>query len=177
MEVSANGGDTWARAHLGRDHGRFSFREFALDVPTTGPGSMVVMARATSRLGETQTESLVHNPAGYHHNVMQRLYLEMVYEEAPSMRTLIGVAVVAIALAASAQEPKVQLKEGPGRDKVNACFTCHSVDYIEMNSRFMNKAAWTASVNKMINAFAAPIDKADVEVIATYLARNYGTQD
>jgi hypothetical protein len=93
------------------------------------------------------------------------------------MRTLIGIVVAAIALAALAQESKVSLKEGPGRDKVNACFTCHSVDYIEMNSRFMDKAAWTASINKMINAFAAPIDKADVEVIATYLAQNYGTSN
>ena len=46
-----------------------------------------------------------------------------------------------------------------------------------MNSRFMDKAGWTASVNKMINAFGAPIAKADVEPIATYLAQNYGTQD
>ena len=30
-----------------------------------------------------------------------------------------------------------------------ACVACHSVDYIQMNSRFMDKAGWTASVNKM----------------------------
>ena len=73
------------------------------------------------------------------------------------MRTLIGVLSAAIAIAALAQESKVQLKEGPGREKANACLACHSVDYIQMNSRFMDKAAWTASVNKMINAFGAPI--------------------
>ncbi len=43
-----------------------------------------------------------------------------------------------------------------------------------MNSRFMNRAAWTASINKMINAFGAPIDTADVDAIASYLAQNYG---
>ena len=43
-------GDAGAqRAKLGRDHGRFSFREFSLSVPTKAPGTMVVMARATSR--------------------------------------------------------------------------------------------------------------------------------
>ena len=47
-------------------------------VPTASPGSMVVMARATSRNGQTQTERLVHNPAGYHHNVIQRLFIEIV---------------------------------------------------------------------------------------------------
>jgi hypothetical protein len=47
---------------------------------------------------------------------------------------------------------------------------------LTQTARFMNKAGWTASVNKMINAFGAPIDKADVETIATYLAQQYGVQ-
>jgi hypothetical protein len=90
------------------------------------------------------------------------------------MRVFIGICIAAIALAAVAQESTVRLKDGPGRDKANACLACHSVDYIVMNSRFRDKAAWTASVNKMINAFGAPIDKADVDAIAAYLAQNYG---
>jgi hypothetical protein len=84
-----------------------------------------------------------------------------------------GVALLAAGLAA-AQESKVQLKDGPGRDKANVCFACHSADYIQMNSRFLDKAGWTASVNKMINAFGAPVPKEDVETIASYLAQNYG---
>jgi mono/diheme cytochrome c family protein len=90
------------------------------------------------------------------------------------MRTLAAVMMAAVAVAAAAQESKVQLKEGPGRDKANACIACHSLDYIEMNSRFMDKTGWTASVNKMINVYGAPIDKADAEAIAEYLAQNYG---
>jgi len=78
VEISTDGGEHWQRAKLGRDHGRFSFREFSLIVPTKAPGTMVVMARATSRSGQTQTEQLSHNPAGYHHNVVQRLYVEIV---------------------------------------------------------------------------------------------------
>ena len=30
------------------------------------------MVRATSRDGSAQVEKLIHNPAGYHHNVVQR---------------------------------------------------------------------------------------------------------
>ncbi|HEX9432780.1 MAG TPA: cytochrome c [Burkholderiales bacterium] len=75
---------------------------------------------------------------------------------------------------ASAQENKVVLKDAPGRDKAMQCLACHSLDYIQMNSRFLDKAGWTASVNKMINAFGAPIAKEDVDTIATYLAENYG---
>jgi len=78
VEVSADAGATWAEAKLGKDLGRYSFREFALSVPTREDGGRVVMARATSRSGETQTEQLVHNPAGYHHNVIQRIYVEIV---------------------------------------------------------------------------------------------------
>lgn len=85
-----------------------------------------------------------------------------------------GAALLIAAGGAVAQESKVQLKDGPGRDKANACLACHSLDYIQMNSRFLDKAGWTASVNKMINAFGAPIAREDVEPIAAYLAQNYG---
>jgi hypothetical protein len=80
----------------------------------------------------------------------------------------------ALSLAAQAQEPQVELKDAPGRDKAMQCGACHSLDYIPMNSRFLDKAGWTASVNKMINAFGAPIPKEDVDPIASYLAENYG---
>ena len=93
------------------------------------------------------------------------------------MRILLVVFALAIAVVAAAQESKIRLEDGPGKEKTTACLACHSLDYIQMNSRFMNKAAWTASVNKMINAFGAPIDKADVDAIATYLARNYGVPE
>jgi len=75
---------------------------------------------------------------------------------------------------AFSQESKVALKDGPGKDKAQACVACHSLDYIPMNSRFLDKAGWTASVNKMINVFGAPIAKEDVDAIASYLAENYG---
>lgn len=78
VEVSSDLGASWQRANLGRDLGRFSFREFALTVPTRARGSLVIMARATGRSGETQVEQLIHNPAGYHHNVIQRIYVEVV---------------------------------------------------------------------------------------------------
>ena len=75
---------------------------------------------------------------------------------------------------AGAQESRVELKDGPGKDKAQQCVACHSLDYIQMNSRFLDKAGWTASINKMINAFGAPIAKEDVETLAEYFAQNYG---
>ena len=78
VEVSVDTGATWVPAHLGKDLGRFSFREFSLVAPAKETGGRVVMARATSTRGETQVSQLIHNPAGYHHNVIQRLFIEIV---------------------------------------------------------------------------------------------------
>jgi hypothetical protein len=89
-------------------------------------------------------------------------------------RQFAGYACVLLSLSAAAQEDKVVLKEGAGKDKAMQCVACHSLDYIQMNSRFLDKAGWTAEANKMINAYGAPIAKEDVDMIATYLAQNYG---
>ena len=96
------------------------------------------------------------------------------------MRTVFiaAAALVAILIAppAIAQEQKIKLKPGPGLDKVEGnCGACHSLAYIPMNSPFMNAAAWTTEVTKMIKAMGAPIDDADAKAIADYLAKNYGT--
>ncbi|HEY6821072.1 MAG TPA: cytochrome c [Burkholderiales bacterium] len=91
------------------------------------------------------------------------------------MKSVLLFAGVLAAGAALGQESKVTLKDGPGRDKAEQCVACHSLDYIQMNSRFLDKTGWTASVNKMINVFGAPIAKEDVDAIAGYLAANYGT--
>ncbi len=75
----------------------------------------------------------------------------------------------------TAAEQRTVLKEGPGRDKVEAnCASCHSIDYIVGNSPFMNRQVWDAEVTKMIKAFGAPISDADAKEIAEYLAKNYG---
>jgi sulfite dehydrogenase (cytochrome) subunit B len=77
--------------------------------------------------------------------------------------------------AARADETDIVLKAAAGHDTVvNNCGACHSLDYIPMNSPFLDKAGWDAEVAKMIKAFGAPIDEADAKEIATYLAANYG---
>ena len=83
--------------------------------------------------------------------------------------------VSALALPALADESKIELKNAPGRDKVEGnCAACHSLDYIQMNSPFMNAATWDAEVTKMIKAFGAPISDADADAIRAYLKANYG---
>ena len=44
---------------------------------------------------------------------------------------------------ASADEPAAHLKQAPGVDVVEGhCGACHSLDYIEMNSPFLDAAKW-----------------------------------
>jgi mono/diheme cytochrome c family protein len=93
------------------------------------------------------------------------------------MRT-IAIALVATIFAshAMADEKPVQLKKAEGLDKVEGnCASCHSFDYVLMNSPFPNATVWDATVTKMIKAFGAPIDEADAKTIAEYLKKNYGS--
>jgi hypothetical protein len=81
---------------------------------------------------------------------------------------------LSVAVAAAEEQP-INLKKAPGVEKVEGnCAACHSLDYIQMNSPFLNAAGWDAEVTKMIKAFGAPIDDADAKVIADYLKANYG---
>ncbi len=73
VEVSFDGGKTWQPAALGKDLGKYAFREFSLASGTLPLGPCVVSARAVANNGETQAVTLVKNPAGYHHNVPQTL--------------------------------------------------------------------------------------------------------
>jgi hypothetical protein len=91
------------------------------------------------------------------------------------MRRLLFVLVCVAGSPLQADEGQVVLKEGPGRDVVAAnCSMCHSLDYIPMNSVFLDRKGWEGSVTKMIKVMGAPVSSEDVPVIVDYLARNYG---
>ena len=86
-----------------------------------------------------------------------------------------ALALPALSAASFAEEKPIELKKAPGLDKVEGnCGACHSLDYIQMNSPFMNAATWDAEVTKMIKAFGAPISDADAAAIKAYLKANYG---
>jgi cytochrome c5 len=87
---------------------------------------------------------------------------------------LAGSALV-LASGAIADESQVRLRDAPGKDLVLArCGMCHSLDYIPMNSRFLDRKGWEASVSKMIKVMGAPIPPEDAAKIVDYLASEYG---
>ena len=73
VEASLDGGATWREARLGRDLGRYAWRQWHYDLEPPAAGTQSFMVRAVSRDGSTQAEKLIHNPAGYHHNIVQRV--------------------------------------------------------------------------------------------------------
>ncbi len=74
-----------------------------------------------------------------------------------------------------AGEDALELAEGPGRALVEArCVACHSLDYIQMNSPFLDRKGWEASVAKMIRVMGADVPETDARQIVDYLASRYG---
>ena len=91
------------------------------------------------------------------------------------LRMLLAVALLGAA-PALAQE-QVTLKPGPGADAVaTSCSTCHTLNYIAMNSVFLKPDEWKAEVTKMRTALGAPIDDDIANIIVNYLSANYAVQ-
>jgi len=77
VDVSTDAGLSWRPATLEKDLGRFAWRGFRFALDTSRAGRVEITVRATSRGGERQPEKLTVNPAGYHHNKIQSLALEV----------------------------------------------------------------------------------------------------
>jgi cytochrome c5 len=76
---------------------------------------------------------------------------------------------------AAADESQVRLRDGAGKALVEAhCVMCHSLDYIQMNSVFLDRAGWQKSVDKMVAVMGAPLPPGDVAPIVDYLTTTYG---
>jgi len=76
VEVSADEGRSWSTATLDQDHGRFSFRGFSHSFKAA-KGQQTVLAKATNRIGASQTFELIFNPAGYHNNIVSRVSIRV----------------------------------------------------------------------------------------------------
>jgi len=80
-----------------------------------------------------------------------------------------------IAAAAYSGETSIKLAGGEQARLVQLrCSTCHSLDYIVMNSPFLSRAPWDAEVRKMIKIMGAPIPENEVAPIVDYLTQHYG---
>ena len=70
VDVSTDGGQTWAAAKLDPELGKYSWRRWRFAWTPAGPGKHRLMAKATNTAGETQTTSQ-WNRSGYARNVIE----------------------------------------------------------------------------------------------------------
>jgi DMSO/TMAO reductase YedYZ molybdopterin-dependent catalytic subunit len=77
VEISVDEGRSWRETALGNDLGRYAWRQFRFPVDTKIAAHVTALVRATSGAGVRQPDSLVPNPSGYHHNMVQRVQLEI----------------------------------------------------------------------------------------------------
>jgi DMSO/TMAO reductase YedYZ molybdopterin-dependent catalytic subunit len=70
VDFSGDGGKSWQPAQLGKDEGKYSFRQWQISF-TPPAGTQVLMARCTSSSGETQPDTPNWNPSGFMRNVIE----------------------------------------------------------------------------------------------------------
>jgi hypothetical protein len=74
VEISLDGGARWLPTTLGRDEGKYSFRQWQTEfVPAAG--ALSVMVRCTNSDGLVQPVALNWNPSGFMHNAIETLHV------------------------------------------------------------------------------------------------------
>jgi hypothetical protein len=71
VALSADGGRTWRAARLGKDLGRYSFREWTAPFSPRNAGPYELKVRAVNRIGQSQPMVPLWNPAGYMRNAVE----------------------------------------------------------------------------------------------------------
>ena len=73
VEVSDDGGRQWKQATLGKDLGRYSFREWSFPFTPARKGAIDLQVRAVTNKGEAQPAQATWNPGGYARNVIESM--------------------------------------------------------------------------------------------------------
>jgi len=75
---SPDGGKSWREAELGKDLGRYSFREWTSNFTPNETGTLELKVRAINRIGQSQPDEALWNPAGYMRNVVEKTVVKVV---------------------------------------------------------------------------------------------------
>ncbi|HWF18066.1 MAG TPA: molybdopterin-dependent oxidoreductase [Verrucomicrobiae bacterium] len=68
---SEDGGGNWRDADLGKDLGKYSFREWTIPFTPKQAGNFDLKVKATNRIGQSQPMEPLWNPSGYMRNVVE----------------------------------------------------------------------------------------------------------
>ncbi|HXU78128.1 MAG TPA: oxidase, partial [Methylomirabilota bacterium] len=71
---SEDGGQTWRQTQLGKDLGKYSFREWTVPLTPRRAGAYALQVKATNRIGQSQPREALWNPAGYLRNAIETVH-------------------------------------------------------------------------------------------------------
>jgi len=151
VDVSTDSGRTWRAATLGRDRARYAWRLWESTWTPPGPGSYVLMARATDAAGMTQPIAGDWNPSGYLWNAVQQVRVQV--GPSPASPPAQG--------EIPAFPPKVR----------QACIGCHESDMIA--GQRLTQAQWDREITKM-TGWGATVDPADRGELLDFLVKYFG---
>ena len=72
VDFSSDGGKSWQQAELGKDEGKYSFRQWQVRFTLPDRGDRALMVRCTNSAGETQPDKPNWNPSGFMRNVIEQ---------------------------------------------------------------------------------------------------------
>ncbi len=75
VSISTNGGHSWVKAKLGKDFGRYSFREWTVPFTPAKKGIYGLKVRAVNRIDQEQPLDPLWNSAGYMRNVVETTHV------------------------------------------------------------------------------------------------------
>jgi sulfite dehydrogenase len=78
VALSINGGRTWQQAELGKDLGKYSFREWKMSFNAPAAGNLELKVKAVNVRGQTQPLEPLWNPPGYMRNVVETVSVNVV---------------------------------------------------------------------------------------------------
>jgi len=71
VDFSADGGKTWSTAQLGKDEGKYGFRQWHTKFTPSAKGDLTLMVRCTNSNGDAQPATPNWNPSGFMRNVIE----------------------------------------------------------------------------------------------------------
>jgi DMSO/TMAO reductase YedYZ molybdopterin-dependent catalytic subunit len=78
VDISADQGQTWQKTSLGHDEGKYSFRQWSMQIRAPQSGKLLLQARCTNNKGESQPSHPNWNPGGFMRNVIEGVELTLV---------------------------------------------------------------------------------------------------
>jgi DMSO/TMAO reductase YedYZ molybdopterin-dependent catalytic subunit len=71
VDLSIDGGSTWTSTRLGKDEGKYGFRQWETQLTLPSAGRYTLKVRCTNSKGEVQPDHPNWNPAGFMRNVIE----------------------------------------------------------------------------------------------------------